>query len=69
MNDTIFWGAAQSVETLREHDAMYGSLRLLATALATVPRGVYDGESDSGATVLERYYQWPPRADIPTEAR
>lgn len=67
-DDAIFWGAAQSVDTLREYDASYDSLRRLAVALSTLPYGVFDGERidpDSGETVPEVYYSWPPRADIP----
>lgn len=67
-DDAIFWGAAQSVETLREYDATANSLRRLAVALSTLPYGVYDGQRvdpESGDTVPDVYYSWPPRADIP----
>lgn len=67
-DDAIFWGAAQSVETLRDYDDEYGSLGRVVVALTTVPWQSHDGERidpESGETVPDTYYSWPPRAEIP----
>ncbi|MCB1246352.1 MAG: hypothetical protein KDB69_03720 [Acidimicrobiia bacterium] len=61
--DGIFWGAAGSVESLRQYDTDYKALNQLAWALSFLPYSTEEWEPNPGE--VEVYYQWPPVADLP----
>ncbi len=62
-NDSIFWGATQSLDELAQYDAEYGALRQLVLTLTTLPwqaieAETYDAENE--VIIPQTYYTWPP---------
>ncbi|KAA3636544.1 MAG: hypothetical protein DWP92_09325 [Armatimonadetes bacterium] len=70
IDDAIFWGAAQSVETLDAYDATDGSLQKMVRALTSLPYSTQEWDRFDQATqttVTEVYYSWPPQTTMTDE--